>query len=116
MRCFTDFVLDRQSKQFIVVKSSSSPVKQRKTVSTSYLVSSPWNHEGSLTDPSSTMKLAALDSVAAGREALRRAPFEVGRITRVASSGWRRGRSCCPMCPEAAVTKIVLGIGKANLK
>lgn len=98
------------------MKSSSSPVKHRKTVSTSYLVSSPWNHAGSLTDPSSTMKLAALVSAGAGREALRRAAFEVGRITRVASSGWRRGRSSCPMCPEAAVTKIVRGIGEVILK
>lgn len=85
-------------------------------MSTSYLVSSPWNHAGSLIDPSSTMKLAALDSVGAGREALRRAAFEVGRITRVASSGWRRGRSSCPMRPEAAVTKKVRGIGEVSLK
>lgn len=84
-------------------------------MSTSYLVSSPWNHAGSFTDPSSTMKLAALEAVGTGREALKRAAFEVGRITLIPSSGWRTGRSSCPMCPEAAVSKIVRGIEKVNL-
>ena len=85
----------------MVVKSSSVPVRLRKTVSILWVANWVSSHWGSWMEPWITVVL-----VDEGIEAWRRAALLVGRSSVLMASDWiRRGTSSVPMLPEAEVMK-----------
>ena len=88
-------------RKFIVVNSSSVPVRLRKTVSILWAENWVSSHWGSWTEPWTTVILSDL-----GTEDSRRAALLVGRTSVLTASFWiRSGTSSVPMWPEADVMK-----------
>lgn len=96
------------STQFMEMKSSSVPVRQRKTVSTLWVVRRDWNQAGSLTEPSSML---ALDWARDGIADFSLEASEVGS-TSLGAGLWDRskGTSALPILPEAEVSRMVFGL------